>query len=165
MAVVSLSTNEGDMADAELVSDLQTHLGYWLRTVSNAVSQSFARKVEAEGVTVAEWVFLRVLYEGEDIAPSLLADRMGMTKGAISKLADRLLQKGHIKRQANAQDGRAHTLSLTPMARTLVPRLAALADSNDAEFFGSLSETEQRQLRDILHKIAVQHDLTTTPTD
>ncbi len=37
-------------------SDLHDHLGYWLRTVSNAVSQSFARKVEGEGVTVAERV-------------------------------------------------------------------------------------------------------------
>ncbi|HEY4199202.1 MAG TPA: MarR family transcriptional regulator [Devosiaceae bacterium] len=147
------------------VSDLQTHLGYWLRAVSNAVSQSFARKVEAEGVTVAEWVFLRVLYEGEDIAPSLLAERMGMTKGAISKLADRLLEKGHIKRHANAQDGRAHTLSLTPAARTLVPRLAAIADRNDAEFFGGLMATEQAQLRTLLQKIALQHELMTTPID
>ncbi len=147
------------------VSNLQTHLGYWLRSVSNAVSQGFARRVEAEGVTVAEWVFLRVLYEGEGIAPSLLAERMGMTKGAISKLADRLLEKGHIERQANAQDGRAHTLSLTPAARTLVPRLAALADRNDAEFFGGLTGPEQRQLRALLQKIALQHELIATPID
>lgn len=147
------------------VSDLQTHLGYWLRAVSNAVSQSFARKVEAEGVTVAEWVFLRVLYEEDGIAPSLLAERMGMTKGAISKLADRLLEKGYIERQANARDGRAHTLSLTPVARTLVPRLAAVADRNDAEFFGGLAEAEQRHLRLLLQKIALQHELMTTPID
>jgi DNA-binding MarR family transcriptional regulator len=147
------------------VSDLQAHLGYWLRAVSNAVSQSFARKVETEGVTVAEWVFLRVLFEGEGIAPSLLAQRMGMTKGAISKLADRLLEKGHIERQASAEDRRAHTLSLTPAARALVPRLAAIADRNDAEFFGGLTETEQQQLRSLLQKIALQHELMTTPTD
>lgn len=147
------------------VSDLQTHLGYWLRAVSNAVSQSFARRVEAEGVTVAEWVLLRVLYEADGIAPSLLADRMGMTKGAISKLAERLLEKGLIKRQANVQDGRAHTLSLTPAAWTLVPRLAAIADRNDAEFFGGLTDTEQGQLRALLQKIALQHELMAAPTD
>lgn len=147
------------------VSDLQTHLGYWLRAVSNAVSQSFARKVEAEGVTVAEWVFLRALYEGDGIAPSLLADRMGMTKGAISKLADRLLEKGHIRRQANTQDARAHILFLAPAARTLVPRLAAIADRNDTEFFGGLTDTEHRQLRALLQKIALQRELTTPPID
>lgn len=147
------------------ISNLQTHLGYWMRSVSNAVSQSFARKVEAEGVTVAEWVFLRVLYDEDRISPSVLAERMGMTKGAISKLADRLLEKGHIERRVNAQDGRAHTLTLTPAARTLVPRLAGIADRNDAELFGGLTVVEQEQLRGLLQKLAVQHDLVTTPID
>src|SRR5690348_17127398 len=112
-------------------STLDTHLGYWLRMVSNGVSRSFARKVEREGVTVAEWVFLRALFDVERVAPSQLADAMGMTKGAISKLADRLLEKALIARRENPDDRRAQTLALTPAGRELVPRLAALADSND----------------------------------
>ena len=50
------------------ISDLTTHLGYWLRLVSNPVSQAFARKVELAGVTVAEWVFLRALLARESVA-------------------------------------------------------------------------------------------------
>ncbi len=50
-------------------SDLTAHLGYWLRYVSNHVSQAFARKVEAHGVTVAEWVLMRQLLDGEALAP------------------------------------------------------------------------------------------------
>lgn len=57
-------------------SALEAHLGYWLRMVSNAVSHSFARKLEREGVTVAEWVFLRALYDAGQIAPSQLAEAM-----------------------------------------------------------------------------------------
>ena len=102
-------------------SELHAHLGYWLRTVSNAVSHSFARRVEAQGVTVAEWVFLRMLYDVEGIAPSLLAARMGMTKGAISKLADRLLAKEFVERRPNPDDGRAHELVLEATGRALVP--------------------------------------------
>lgn len=45
------------------VPDLTAHLGYWLRYVSNHVSQAFARKVEANGVTVAEWVLMRRLLD------------------------------------------------------------------------------------------------------
>tara|TARA_R110002124_G_scaffold117129_1_gene273987 strand:- start:346 stop:813 length:468 start_codon:yes stop_codon:yes gene_type:complete len=145
--------------------DLRTHLGYWLRTVSNAVSQSFARKVEAEGVTVAEWVFLRTLYDEDGIAPSTLATRMGMTKGAISKLADRLAGKKLIERDANPAGKRGQTLTLRPAARALVPRLAALADDNDEEFFDGLSSGERRQLKDILRKISSDRELTNIPTD
>ena len=35
-------------------SDLTSHLGYWLRHVSNHVSHAFARKLESRDVTVAE---------------------------------------------------------------------------------------------------------------
>ena len=78
------------MQDKASPSNLVTHLGFWLRMVSNAVSHSFARKLESQGVTVSEWVVLRALYDVERVPPSQLAARMGLTKGAISKLADRL---------------------------------------------------------------------------
>lgn len=146
-------------------SDLNDHLGYWLRTVSNAVSHSFARRVEAQGVTVAEWVFLRMLYDVESIAPSLLAARMRMTKGAISKLADRLLAKDLVERRPNPDDGRAHELVLKPAGRTLVPRLAELADQNDAAFFDLLTRDERRQLEVLLRKIVVGRELKDVPTE
>lgn len=146
------------------VSDLQEHLGYWLRTVSNAVSQSFARGVAREGVTVAEWVFLRMLYEAGPIAPSSLADRMGMTKGAITKLADRLVQKDLVARQPNADGLRGQILMLKPSGRALVPRLAELADQNDAAFFAGLDPCERDQLHALLRKIASAHRLTKMPT-
>ena len=40
-------------------SSLQSHVGFWLRFVSNHVSHAFKLKVETRGVTVAEWVVLR----------------------------------------------------------------------------------------------------------
>ena len=152
------------MTSAPPVSDLETHLGYWLRMVSNAVSQSFARRVEAEGVTVAEWVFLRMLWDIDPVAPSLLAGRMGMTKGAISKLAERLIGKALVERRADPVDGRAQILSLTAAGRALVPRLAALADVNDAAFFGTLSPEDRNDLERLLRKIVMDRKLTDVPT-
>ncbi len=146
-------------------SDLEAHLGYWLRTVSNAVSYSFAGKVGQAGVTVAEWVFLRVLYDTGRIAPSLLAERIGMTRGAISKLADRLIDKKLVQRRADPGDRRAHTLALTRSGRALVPKLAVLADRNDAAFFGVLTAGERDQLERLLRKIVSVHELRSMPTD
>lgn len=153
------------MAPQTSPSALRAHLGYRLRMVSNAVSHSFARKVEAEGVTVAEWVFLRALYDAERMSPSQLAQAMGMTRGAISKLADRLLEKSLIEHQANPNDRRTHTLALNVAGRALVPRLAALADANDAEFFGSLSTDDRRSLAHLLQKISEDRGLTRIPID
>jgi DNA-binding MarR family transcriptional regulator len=146
-------------------SDLTAHLGYWLRYVSNHVSQAFARKVEAHGVTVAEWVLMRQLLREEALAPSRLAERMGMTRGAVSKLADRLIAKSLLVRAADPQDGRAQTLSLTRAGRSMVPKLAALADANDAEFFDHLVPKDRAALLRTLREIVERHGLKSLPVD
>jgi DNA-binding MarR family transcriptional regulator len=147
------------------LSALTDHTGFWMRMVSNAVSQAFARKVEAEGVTVAEWVFMRALYDTGPTSPSVLANRMGMTKGGISKLADRLVAKRLIQRTHSADDKRAHSLSLTKKGSAKVPVLAALADANDGEFFGVLGKKEHQELRRILTALAERRGLNSTPVD
>lgn len=153
------------MPSTQSASDLGVHIGYWLRYVSNHVSQAFARKVEAHGVTVAEWVLMRQLLEEKALSPSHLADRMGMTRGAISKLADRLIAKLLLTRAASPEDGRAQTLALTAAGRALVPELAKLADANDAEFFDHLGMKDRAALRRILREIVEKRGLKSLPVD
>jgi DNA-binding MarR family transcriptional regulator len=153
------------MAKKQQASDLTAHVGYWLRFVSNHVSQAFARKVEEHGVTVAEWVLMRQLLDSGSDAPSRLAECMGMTRGAITKLADRLIEKALVARTANPDDGRAQTLRLTAAGRALVPKLAALADANDAEFFDHLSPDRRAGLVKTLRGIVDRKSLVSLPVD
>jgi DNA-binding MarR family transcriptional regulator len=153
------------MPPAPNASDLSAHLGYWLRYVSNHVSQTFARKVETHGVTVAEWVLMRQLLDEEALAPSRVAERMAMTRGAITKLADRLIAKSLMVRKADPADGRAQTLALTAKGRRLVPELAALADINDAEFFDHLAPNDRAALFRILRGIVEKRGLKSMPVD
>lgn len=146
-------------------SELTAHQGYWLRMVSNAVSQAFARKLAAEEVTVAEWVLMRSLHGPEPLTPSSLADQMGMTRGAITKLAERVMAKGLIGRQAHEADGRAHYLFLTEKGRARLPRLAELADQNDAGFFGVLEAQDQATLDRLLRLLVERHGLRNAPVD
>lgn len=147
------------------VSELTAHLGYLLRSVSNAVSHEFARKIAGEAVTVAEWVMLRALYDETDMAPSTLAMRIGMTRGAISKLADRLIAKRLVERRENPVDKRGHSLSLSPTGARKVRAVAALADRNDADFFAVLSDAERAKLRALLKTLIARHGLSAAPLD
>lgn len=153
------------MPTSKPVPDLTAHLGYWLRYVSNHVSQAFARKVEASGVTVAEWVLMRRLLDEKKISPSRLADGVGMTRGAITKLADRLIAKSLVQRVAHPEDRRAQMLALTPAGRALVPKLAALADANEAEFFDHLSDKDRAALLRIFRGIVRKRNLKSLPVD
>lgn len=60
------------------VSSFTSHIGYRLRVVSNAVSHSFARKLEATGVTVAEWVILREMYSIDNKTSSPIASKTNL---------------------------------------------------------------------------------------
>lgn len=153
------------MAAKTSISDLQTHTGFWLRYVSNHVSHAFARKIETLGVTVAEWVLLRELFSAGSVAPSELAERTGLTRGAISKLAERLLSKKLIARAYSTEDRRWQTLTLTVAGKRLVPQLAKLADRNDAEFFACLSTAERSALTATLKKLVKLNQLSTLPVD
>jgi DNA-binding MarR family transcriptional regulator len=152
---------------AEDVSTLEAHLGYWLRFVSNHVSQAFNAKVAEREVTVAEWVILRELYAQDgSVAPSTLAASLRMTRGAISKLIDRLAAKTLVhKNRGEGGDRRFQEVGLTARGRRLVPRLAQLADENDAEFFGHLTARQRTQLEGTLKEIVRRRGLTEIPIE
>ena len=55
------------------------------------------------------------------MAPSVLATKMGMTRGAISKLAERLIAKRLVERRENPADKRGHSLSLSLASLLIAP--------------------------------------------
>lgn len=125
------------------ISGLESHLGYWLRRVSNTVSGEFARSQYARQASVAEWVLLRHLYEREQATPSELAEASTMTRGAISKIIDKLQAKGWIRSKVNPEDNRGQLLALTPVGRRNLPELAEIADQNDEQFFAVSMPTKE----------------------
>ena len=152
------------MGNRKRPSDLEHHVGYWLRFVSNHVSHPFKQKVEARGVTVAEWALMRRLLDAGAVHPSQLAERMGMTRGAISKLVERLSQKKLVLRASADNDRRYQSIELTSAGKRLVPILARLADENDRQFFGHLKSQEREQVVSLLQKIVQQHNWIELPT-
>ena len=146
-------------------SELTAHLGFWLRAVSNHVSHAFAKKLGAEDVAVAEWVMMRLLHGAGPTPPSRLAEQMKMTRGGVTKLANRLVERSLVLRRASREDGRAQTLELTAQGTKLVPKLAALADSNDAEFFGALSAGDRAALERLLKQIVQRSNIPAMPIE
>ena len=152
-------------ASSTAVSDLKRHVGFWLRFVSNHVSHAFARKLLKKGVTVAEWVVMREMFDEEETSPGLVAERIGMTRGGVSKLVDRLLDKKLVTRQERSDDRRFQSIALTAAGRRLVPEMAALADENDEEFFYPLTARERAELIATMKKLVRANNLDKLPTE
>jgi DNA-binding MarR family transcriptional regulator len=105
------------------------------------------------------------MYGGAATSPGLVAERTGLTRGAVSKLVDRLVSKKLVTRVGRKDDRRFQSLSLTPAGHRLVPELATKADQNDAEFFSALSEGEHATLIATLKKLVEANRLKKLPVD
>lgn len=147
------------------ISSLETHVGFWLRFVSNRVSKRFAQLLEERSVSVSEWVSLRHLYDATDTTPLDVMGALGMTKGAVSKILVRLESRALVWRVTDPGDCRAHRIGLTRAGRALVPALTRLADANDLHFFGILSSAQRHALVDIMATVVRAHGLTQVPTE
>jgi DNA-binding MarR family transcriptional regulator len=147
------------------ISGLESHLGYWLRLVSNSVSGQFAHFLQVRQTSVAEWVLLRHLFERQQATPGELAEASTMTRGAISKIVDKLEAKGWVKSRVNPEDSRGQIISLTSLGKRNLPELAEIADQNDEHFFACLDGEERSALRRLLSKVAEHHQIKDVPVD
>jgi DNA-binding MarR family transcriptional regulator len=144
---------------------LERHLGYWMRLVSNQVSSEFARALSDHAISVAEWVALNRIEGTQSLTSSVLSASMGMTRGAVSKILEKLEAKSLVIRGASPDDSRAQFLSLTREAKRLLPVLRKIANSNDARFFSTLDESERTSLLSILRKLAEIHEIRSIPVE
>ncbi len=147
------------------VCGLEAHLGYWLRRVSNAVSDEFARSLQSRRTSVAEWVLLHHLWGLTQATPGEMAEALTMTRGAISKIIDKLQSKDWIRSRIKREDNRVHLLSLTGAGRRILPQLAEIADHNDQKFFACLDADEMTVLRHLLGKLASHHQIREIPVE
>lgn len=153
------------MGEERPLPDLELHLGYWLRRVSNHVSGAFARALQTRHTSVAEWVMLRHLQERPGITSGDLAEALALTRGAVSKVIDKLEAKNWITRSAKPEDNRVQLLSLTRQGRRILPQLAEIADQNDQQFFDCLDDDERGALRRLLGKLAEFHQIRNVPIE
>jgi DNA-binding MarR family transcriptional regulator len=148
------------------ISPVESHLAYWLHYVGWRLFHELRLRALELGVTAAESVVLRKLDEHENgVMPSLLALRLGLSRGYISRLAVRLEAKGLIHREKSLSDRRALILRLTDLGRALLPTLAGLADKTNARYFAGAGEAGHETIERVMKGIVYRHRFRFVPPD
>jgi DNA-binding MarR family transcriptional regulator len=96
---------------------------------------------------------LRSLEPDEPAPMSRLADVLRCDASNVTGIVDRLEDRGFVERRAAPHDRRIKHLVLTDAGAALRSRIAERMDRPPAGF-AALSAEEQRQLRDLLRKVA-----------
>lgn len=161
--MVSMETALARRIRSTAAPDLESHLGYWLRRVSNHVSGAFARALQTRHISVAEWVVMCHVQRCQGITPGEVAEMLDLTRGAVSKVIDKLEAKKWIARSTKPQDGRVQLLSLTRLGSRILPELAKIADENDRQFFEGLDPEDRAALRRLLGKLTELNQIRDVP--
>lgn len=137
----------------DLPSGLHDHTGYWLNRLRGVVHARFEAALAEHGVTVAQWSVLITVYREDAVTPLEIARFIDVDPGSLTRLLDRMEDKDLVRRLPVDGDRRSIRIALTPHAAALTPRLAALADANDATFFAALTDEEVRDFRHALARL------------
>ena len=128
-------------------------LGTLLRQAAGALAVAEARALREQGVTAAEAALLRELHAAGAVAPSVLAERLGMTRGGVTKLVDRLKAKQLLVRAMGRGDRRMQTIALTGAGARLVPDLVTVTMRVERDVFGRLDAANRTALAKALGKV------------
>lgn len=137
----------------DLPSGLRDHTGYWLNRLRGVVHARFEAALAEYGVTVAQWSVLITVYREDAVTPLEIARFIDVDPGSLTRLLDRMEDKDLIRRLPVDGDRRSIRIALSPHAAALTPRLAALADANDAQFFDALPGEEAQNFRRALARL------------
>ncbi|HZZ18919.1 MAG TPA: MarR family transcriptional regulator [Opitutaceae bacterium] len=144
-------------------SNLEDHTGYWLRKLSNHVSASFERRLQAHGLSAASWVVLRILHGNDALSLKEIVGRVGVDQGALSRMIERLSSRSLVSRTTSPTSRREVSISLTQEGRRLVPVLAHEADENDKDFFGRLPAKRRAEFEATLHTLLAMNPSSDIP--
>lgn len=131
---------------------------------SKAQVAALTRQLLREGVTLAGQMGLMGMHRTDRRAlalldelgaegqacPSVLADRLGLTRGAVTTVVDRLSAAGLVQRRPAPHDGRRTALVLTERARTLGAEHLHPWATRIAEASTHLSRRDAEIVRDYL---------------
>jgi len=125
-----------------------------LRT-ADVVRRRLARVVEKEDITLQQYNVLRILRgaRGEPLSALEISDRLIEETPGVSRLLDRLVAKGLIRRERSVQDRRMLECSLTDRGLQMLSRLDDPVNRADADAMRGLTARELAALDSLLSRI------------
>jgi MarR family transcriptional regulator, multiple antibiotic resistance protein MarR len=131
----------------------QRSIGRALGRVKVAMSDALDRELAPFGITAAQLVIMISLATGEADSASSLCRGISYDPGAMTRMIDRLEQKGFIRRTQLPDDRRKVGLELTAEGKAAYPKLRAALVVVQNRFLRGFSKSEVRQLEHFLQRM------------
>jgi DNA-binding MarR family transcriptional regulator len=128
-------------------------LGYLLYRVTAVLRPEVAAALSPLGLTLPEFVCLRILSMTPGLSSAELARHASVTPQAMNTVLRKLEDLGVVTRPASVSSGRSLPATLTDRGQELLERAEAVVRAADARILDRLTETQQREFKSMLEKL------------
>ncbi|HEX2726356.1 MAG TPA: MarR family transcriptional regulator, partial [Beijerinckiaceae bacterium] len=129
-----------------------------LRRAHRSYSRRLQDELAAHGVSLAQYLHLRELWELNGITQNELSQKVGIEKASSTAVLDALEKNGLIVRVRNAQDRRKVNVHLTPAGQKIRDKLSPAARGVALRAVSDLSEAELDSLFSALNRVIASLD-------
>ena len=140
-------------SDVALGPQLSERLNYLLKRAFLALEDLHAELLAPLGLNARELAVLLLLDGREPESQQQAAGRLGVDRTTMVGLLDALESKGLVARQPDSEDRRRNVVVLTVAGQRTLARGTAASDEAERRLLDDLSETEARQLRELLRRV------------
>lgn len=136
-----------------MTNSIGDSLGFLLGLVARQCRTDVDRALKEHGLTDAQfWLLMLLTYE-KTRSGRRLAEALDKDPTAVTRLIDRLEQKGFVSRLNDPTDRRSINLALTNTAKTLMTKLIRLNENAEEKFFQPLTDDEKSTFLELLRKL------------
>ncbi len=133
---------------------IEDQVGYLLRRAHQRASSIFQTSIGDPNITPTQYSSMVKLNEYKELSQNLLGRLVGMDKATMQGVVRRLKERGLVDSRPDPGDARRTLLSLTTEGQRLVNKLLINGPAVSRETMKPLTAQEQRQLLDLLSRIA-----------
>jgi MarR family transcriptional regulator for hemolysin len=105
------------------------------------------------GLTVAQFRTIYCVSQSPQCSLSDVADSIGLSLPAMSRMVDGLVEKGYLNRRTCINDRRHVRLSVTPIGETALRESREMAQAQLAEVVSQLSAGRQKEMIDVMRVV------------
>ena len=121
---------------------------------SELLVKRIAELIQPFDLTPSSGLVLGILADfGEPLPPNKIAERLIISRASVTSLIDSLERRGYVRRLPHSTDRRMLLIELTDAGRQVAHDFRLLVHQNQKGWLAALTEQEQTQLIDTLHRI------------
>nr|WP_245839436.1 MarR family transcriptional regulator [Mycobacterium aquaticum] len=125
-------------------------LGFLIYRVTAVLQPIVAARLQPLGLTLPEFVCLRVLSTAPGQSNAELARHINVSPQAMNNVLRGLQERGVVRRPASVASGRALPAELTPDGAALLKQAEAVVHAADVAALANLSAEELHELKHLL---------------